>query len=139
VVYLKTVFEEIRVSTRERRALIDITGDVEDVVKRSGVGEGLCLIQSLHSTTAIVVNEHEGGLTSDILRKVEEEFPRGGGWLHDRVDDNADAHLASTFLGSSKILAVRGGRVVRGLWQNIFLLELDGPRSRNVVIEVLGE
>lgn len=136
---MKVLFEEVRLSTRSRADLIDITGYVEDHVRKSGIKDGLCLVYSPHSTTAIVVNERESGLMRDILRKAEQEFPVGAGWLHDRVDDNAHAHLGSSFVGSSRIFPVRNGRVFRGTWQEIFLLELDGPRNRGVLIEVLGE
>ncbi|MEM4251366.1 MAG: secondary thiamine-phosphate synthase enzyme YjbQ, partial [Candidatus Bathyarchaeia archaeon] len=103
------------------------------------VANGICLIFSLHSTTAVVINENEKGLISDIIRKVSEEFPKGAGWSHDRIDDNADAHLASTFIGSSKALPIRDGGLMRGTWQSIFLLELDGPRTRTLMVEVIGE
>lgn len=136
---MKAYFEEIDIPTRSRRELIDITGRVEGFVEKSGVENGICLVFTLHSTTAVIVNEHEGGLMNDILRKVGEEFPQGAGWSHDKIDDNADAHLASTFVGPSRTLPVKNHRLVRGTWQNIFLLELDGPRSRRVVVEVLGE
>ena len=136
---MKTIFEEVRISTNERVTLIDITDEVEDAVKKSKIAKGFCLVQSLHSTTAIIVNEHEEGLMKDIVRKVQEEFLKGAGWFRDRIDDNADAHLASSFLSSSKVFAVRDGRVLRGTWQNIFLFELDGPRVRDIIVEVLGE
>jgi secondary thiamine-phosphate synthase enzyme len=112
---------------------------VEEAVKKSRVLEGLCIVHTTHSTAAIIVNEHEGGLMEDIVRKVREDFPKGTGWLHDRVDDNADSHLASSFMGSTRVFPVRGNGLVRGTWQSIFLLELDGPRSRRVIVEVMGE
>jgi len=136
---VRTIFKEIRVSTKERVELIDMTRDVESIVERSSISEGLCLVQSLHSTAAIVVNEHESGLMQDIVKKVQMDFPKTAGWRHDLIDDNAYAHLATTYLGFSKCLAVRNGRLVRGTWQNIFLVELDGPRERTVLIEVLGK
>jgi len=136
---MKTFFEEISVSTRNRTEVIDITRHVEEITKKSVVTNGLCIIHSVHSTTAIIVNEHEAGLLKDIVKKVQQDFPKGAGWLHDRVDDNADAHLASSFTGPSRILPVKDGRLIRGTWQNIFLLELDGPRTRRVIVEVLGE
>jgi secondary thiamine-phosphate synthase enzyme len=118
--------------------LVDITEEVSSFVKESEIESGICLINSPHSTTAIIVNEYESGLMEDILRKVREEFPRRAGWHHDRVDDNANAHLASVFLGHSKTLPIRNGRLERGRWQNIFLLELDGPRTRRVLLQVIG-
>ena len=136
---MKVAFHQVGVSTRGRTDLIDITDDVEGFVEGSGVKDGICLISSLHSTTAIAVNEHESGLMKDLLHYIDKEFPMKGEWLHNRVDDNAAAHLASTFLGAAKGFPVQKGKLVRGTWQNIFLVELDGPRSRTVIIEVIGE
>jgi secondary thiamine-phosphate synthase enzyme len=138
VTVLKAHFKEISLSTSKRLDLVDITEEVSSFVQECKIESGICLVTSLHSTSAIVVNEHESGLMEDILRKVREEFPRGAGWHHDRVDDNADAHLASVFLGHSKTFPVRDGRLERGMWQNIFFLELDGPRTRRVLFEVMG-
>ena len=92
-----------------------------------------------HSTAALVVNEHEKGLMQDILADVQKLFPRNADWLHNWVDANAWAHLASTVLGSSRTFPIRDGQLVRGMWQNIFLLELDGPRSRRIILQTLGE
>lgn len=100
---------------------------------------GLCIIHSVHSTTAITVNEHDAGLLKDIVKKVQQAFRRGAGWLHDRVDDNADAHSASSFIGPARIFPVKDERLIRGTWQSIFLLELDGTRTRRIIVEVLGE
>ncbi len=137
---MKVFFRELTLSTKELFDLVDITREVEEAVSESGVSNGMCLVYAPHATAAIVVNEHESGLMKDILRKVQNLFPRGAGWLHDRIDDNAHAHLGSALISSSRIFPVRGRRLVRGTWQNIFLLEMDGPRaSRRVVIEVLGE
>jgi secondary thiamine-phosphate synthase enzyme len=137
---MKALFREVEISTDVRQQLVDVTEHVERIVRDSGIENGIFLIHSLHSTTGIIINEHESGLVDDILRKITTDYPRGAGWRHDRIDDNADAHLASVFTGSSKTLPVRMGKLVRGTWQNIFLLELDGPRTgRRIVIEVLGE
>jgi secondary thiamine-phosphate synthase enzyme len=87
----------------------------------------------------VIVNEHEAGLVKDIVKKVQQDFPRGAGWLHDRVDNNADAHLASSYIGPTRIFPVREGRLTRGPWQNIFLVELDGFRTRKVIVGIIGE
>ncbi|MEM1533531.1 MAG: secondary thiamine-phosphate synthase enzyme YjbQ, partial [Desulfurococcaceae archaeon] len=93
-----------------------------------------------HATAAIVVNEHEEGLMHDIASKIEEIIEPERSWRHNIIDDNAHAHIGSAIIGSERIFPVRNGRIIRGTWQNIFLVELDGPRrDRNVVIEVLGE
>jgi len=133
-------FATITLSTERKSDIIDITHRVEEIVVKSGVENGLCLIHAAHATMAIVVNEHESGLLRDIMAKVQHMFPPGAGYSHDYIDDNAHAHLASAFLGSSRIFPVKNGRIVRGTWQHILALELDGPRSRReVVVELLGE
>ena len=137
---MKTVFGNVDIPTRSRRELVDITQRVEKIVGESGIENGMCLVHSLHSTTGIVINEHEEGLMDDILTKIASDYENGKNWLHDRIDNNADAHLASTSTGPSKVMPVKGKHLLRGTWQNIFLLELDGPRAnRRIVVEVLGE
>lgn len=137
---MKVYFKELIVRTQHRKELVDITLEVERAVSKSGILNGLCLVVAPHATAAIVVNEHERGLMSDILRKLEEEYPGDGRWEHNRIDDNAAAHLASAFVGSARVLPIKDGSLVRGTWQNIFLIELDGPRAaRRVIVEVLGE
>lgn len=132
-------FEELSVRTTGRTEVMDITPQVEGAVSRSKVASGLCVVHTVHSTTAIAVNESEPHLREDIVRKIRSDFPQGQGWSHDLIDDNADAHLASTYIGPTRIFPIREGRIVRGTWQSIFLLELDGPRSRRIVVEIMGE
>lgn len=137
---MKVYFKELAIRTQRRRELVDITYEVERAVAESGVTNGMCLVFAPHATAAVIANEHERGLVNDILRKFAQEFPDDGEWEHNRIDDNAAAHLASAFVGSARIFPVKEGRLVRGTWQNIFLVELDGPRaSRKVVVEVMGE
>ncbi len=136
---MKVKIKEIKVETNERIQLIDVTNQVEEFIKESEIKNGLCLISSLHSTTAIIINENESGLIQDILYEVQKVFPKDEKWLHNRIDDNADSHLASAFIGSSKTFPIKDGKIIRGTWQNIFLLELDGPRIRRIILEALGE
>ena len=136
---MKVKIKEIKVETNERIQLIDVTNQVEEFIKESEIKNGLCLISSLHSTTAIIINENESGLIQDILYEIQKVFPKDEKWLHNRIDDNADSHLASAFIGSSKTFPIKDGKIIRGTWQNIFLLELDGPRIRRIILEALGE
>jgi secondary thiamine-phosphate synthase enzyme len=120
--------------------VIDLTERVEGLIRKSGVKSGLCLITVLHATAALIINEHEEGLLEDIVVKIVETFPEGMHYRHDLVDNNAPAHLASIFLGSSKSFPIHEGKLLRGVWQNILFVELDGPRSRReVAVEILGE
>jgi len=136
---MKILFEDIYVSTKNRTEVVDVTADIEENIRRSSIMNGVCVVHTVHSTAAVIVNEHEAGLIKDIVKKVQQDFPRWAGWLHDKVDDNADAHLASSYIGPTRIFPVREGRLVRGPWQNIFLLELDGPRTRKIMVEIIGE
>ncbi len=139
-VRMKVYVKELTLSTHRKYQLIDITYEVENIVKESGIRNGLCLVFVPHATAAIVANEHERGLMEDILRKIKEEFPENGKWQHNIIDDNAHAHLASAFIGADRVFPVINGKLVRGTWQNIFLVEMDGPRGyRRVMIEVIGE
>jgi len=137
---MKNFAKTITLSTRERYQLIDLTESVEEIVSESEVEKGLCLVHASHATAAIICNEHESGLLHDILRKVKELFPPSAGYLHDRIDDNASSHVASALIGASRTFPIDRGRLVRGTWQNIFLLELDGPRARRTVnVHIIGE
>ena len=137
---MKNFAKAITLSTREKYQLVDLTETVEKIVSESQVAKGLCLVHASHATAAIVCNEHESGLIHDILRKVKEIFPPSDGYLHDRIDDNASGHIASALIGASRTFPIEDGRLVRGTWQNIFLLELDGPRSRRTVnVHIIGE
>lgn len=130
----------LTLTSSRRRELIDLTDQVIDFVEDSGVREGICTINAPHATAAIMINEHESGLGRDILEKIEGLFPRGTGYAHDAIDDNADAHVAAAFLGHSRTFPIAKGKLVRGTWQNVFLVELDGPRShRNVHLQALGD
>lgn len=102
---------------------------------------GIVVIHAPHATASIVVNEHEHGLLEDIVEKVKEfTEPGSSKWRHNRIDDNAHAHIGSALFGSARVFPVINSRVVRGTWQNIFFLEMDGPRPvREVVVLVMGE
>lgn len=136
----KTFQEEFMVSSESRTQLIDVTGKIEDIVKGSKVKEGVCIVFVPHATAAVVLNENESGLVKDIEDYIKKNFPAGAGYAHDKIDDNADAHVASAFIGQSRTLPIKDGALIRGTWQNVFLVELDGPRNRRrVVVTVIGK
>jgi secondary thiamine-phosphate synthase enzyme len=137
---MKVYFHEIYVSTSKRFELIDITEKVEEGVRMSGIKNGICLVFAPHATAAIVANEHERGLMEDILTKIKEFVEPDRRWKHNMIDDNAHAHIGSAIIGADRVFPVRNGELIRGTWQNIFLVELDGPRrERQVIVEVLGD
>jgi len=137
---LVVVTKQLVMRSSARRQLIDLTSEVVDFVHEAGVKEGICMVSVPHATAALIVNEHEQGLLHDLLGRIDALFPESGRYAHNAIDDNADAHIAAAFLGHNRAFPVSGGRVIRGTWQNLFLVELDGPRSRrDVIVQVLGD
>jgi secondary thiamine-phosphate synthase enzyme len=133
----------IEIETERRMEIIDITDRVEHALLESTLregesGAGLCLVFSLHTTAGLIVNEADGALIDDILDLLEKIVPKGAGYLHDRGDGNAHAHLQATLLGNSVIVPVKGRSLALGTWQRILFVELDGPRKRNVFIQLIG-
>ena len=131
--------ERIEIGTGQSTELIDITGKVKEIVKsKSGdVDSGICVVFTKHTTSGIIINENETGLKSDILALLNELIPKGKGYLHDRIDDNAHSHLRSVVLGSSVTIPIEKGGLALGTWQSIFFVECDGPRRRDVYVKVI--
>jgi len=129
---------QFAVQSSRRSEVLDITDEVSAKVAAMGVEQGLVCVSVAHCTCALYVNENESGLVADTLRLIEEMSQRND-WRHDRIDDNAAAHLAASIIGSSVVLPVNGGRVELGTWQRIMLLELDGPRRRRVTVQVVAD
>ncbi|MEW6593037.1 MAG: secondary thiamine-phosphate synthase enzyme YjbQ [Candidatus Hadarchaeota archaeon] len=136
---MRTWSKDLVISTRKSREILDITDEVLAAVRESKIKNGLLLVQLPHATAALVLNEDEGGLKEDLLNKLEDFAPQRGGYQHDRIDDNAHAHLKSAFIGSSRVLPIVDGRVVRGTWQSFLVIEEDGPRTRKLTVFVMGE
>jgi len=137
---MKVFFKELVFSTSQQYQLINITREIEEVVHDSGIKNGICLIYAPHATLSIIINEDEHGLKEDVIEWIKNVFPRNGKWKHNIIDDNASSHLASSFIGSSRTIPIIEGRLYRGTWQEVFLVETDGPRSiRKVLVLVIGE
>ncbi len=132
--------EELSISSFRRFELIDITDKVREVVSRSGIKNGIVHVFVPHATAAIIANEHERGLINDYITLIKELIPPEAHWEHNRIDNNAHAHLAAGIIGPSRSFPLVNGILLRGTWQNIFVVEFDGPRAhRRVVITVIGE
>ncbi len=120
--------------------LVNITSRVSEKLSETGIENGFCLVFCPHTTAGIFVNERESGLKEDMLSFLKETAPKGQGYKHDRgPETNAHAHIRNMLTGESTVLPVEDGKLVLGTWQNVFLLESDGPRTRNVNIYVMGE
>lgn len=130
--------ETFRIRSSEQRQTFDVTDEVRRIVRASGATRGLCHVMVLHATAAIVVNENDDpNIGVDLLRALNQTIPEHDGWLHDRVDDNAQAHIFAAMLGPAETIAIENGELVLGRWQGVMLVELDGPRERTVAVTVL--
>lgn len=118
---------------------MDITPSVQEALRESKVINGICLVYTLHTTTGLTVNEADPALIKDILNLLERVAPQGAGYLHDRSDGNAHAHLRAALLGSSVVIPVEQKRLVLGTWQRILFFELDGPRRRKIYIKAVPD
>ncbi len=131
---------EFTVQSTATQELLDITAQVEDLVAKSKIKEGLCHVYLPHASAAILVNEnHDPELCKDVLDALNKVFPDHAGWRHDRIDDNAGAHIKASVLGPSETIPIRNGKLALGRWQAIMLAELDGPRQRQVVVTLLSQ
>jgi secondary thiamine-phosphate synthase enzyme len=131
--------EIFEIETVRAEQSIDVTERVREIVKGAGVESGLCQILVLHSTCAIVVNETaDPNIGRDVLDALSRAVPSAGDWLHDRIDDNAAAHIKASVLGPSELLPVVSGELLLGTWQGIWMFEFDGPRRRRVAVHVLA-
>jgi secondary thiamine-phosphate synthase enzyme len=130
----------LRYATSAQKQCLEITDDVRALVRASGVRQGLCHVYVLHATAAIVVNENDDpNIGVDLLTALDRAIPERAGWLHDRIDGNAHAHIKAAILGPSETLPVRNGDLVLGTWQGIILVELDGPRAeRRVEVTIVA-
>ncbi|MFQ5815434.1 MAG: secondary thiamine-phosphate synthase enzyme YjbQ [Candidatus Hydrothermarchaeaceae archaeon] len=124
----------ITVNTVERTQFMDITAEAEAFVSESGARDGVLHIYSRHTTAGIVINENESRLLRDMEGMLDKLIPRGAGYEHDRIDDNAHSHLRALLCGESKSVPIVDGKLQLGTWQRIFLVEFDGPRRREVLL-----
>lgn len=130
---------QFTIRTRSRLDLANVTRELAQAVRESGVESGTALAFVPHATCALLLNEDEPGLREDMLRLVSEVIEplrRKAPFAHDRIDDNASAHLGAVLLGPSLTIPVSNGRPALGTWQSLFLVELDGPRSRTLRVVV---
>lgn len=132
--------EIFTVDTAEPQQSLDVTERVREIAKRAGLVRGLCQVMVLHSTAAIVVNETaDPNIGLDVLGAFERLFPTRNDWLHDRIDDNAHAHVKAAVLGPSELIPVQGGELLLGTWQAVWLFEFDGPRTRKVAVHLVAD
>ena len=132
------MYETINVRTNSRTELIDITGKVRDAVKTSGIKNGLCVVFVPHTTAAVTINENaDPSVPDDIQMELNKRIPFEDGYRH--MEGNSAAHVKSSLIGCSETIIVEDNSLALGTWQGVFFCEFDGPRSRKVVISVIGQ
>lgn len=138
---MKSFRKELWFNVPSRRAFINITPQVEDCLKESGIKEGLALVNAMHITASVFVNDNESGLHRDFdiwLEKLAPHEPTDQ-YRHNNGEDNADAHLKRQIMGREVVVAVTNGRLDFGTWEQIFYGEFDGRRKKRVLIKIIGE
>ena len=137
---MKVHTEYLTFNTEEQYEMVHITPQVEAIVRRSGIDDGLCFVSPMHITAAIYVNDNEDGLIEDIGKWLEELAPARADYKHHLTgEDNGDAHLKSLLLHHETTLPVTHGRLDLGTWQRVFYAEFDGCRSKRVIVKVMGK
>lgn len=124
-----------------RRGLVNITGQVQQAVRESGVEEGLVLVNAMNITASVFINDDESGLHSDFETWLEGLAPEKpyDRYAHNGFEDNADAHLKRTIMGREVVVAITGGKLDFGTWEQIFYYEFDGKRNKRVLVKIIGE
>ena len=137
---MKSFREELWLETQTRRAYVNITPHVEAAVQKSGVREGLVLVNAMHITASVYINDDERGLLKDYDEFLERLVPQAAAYRHNETgDDNGDAHIKRQLMGREVVVAVTDGRLDFGPWEQIFYGEFDGRRRKRVLIKVIGE
>ena len=138
---MKSVTEYLWFNTEERRDYINITTTVEEVVKRSGIKEGLVLVNAMHITASVFINDDESGLHHDYEVWLEKLAPHApvSQYRHNVGEDNADAHMKRQIMGREVVVAVTKGKLDFGTWEQIFYGEFDGRRKKRVLVKIIGE
>jgi secondary thiamine-phosphate synthase enzyme len=138
---MKSLTQHLWFTTRTKRAFINITSEVEALVRKSGVQEGLCLVNAMHITASVFINDDESGLHRDFDRWLEALAPHEptNQYDHNNGEDNADAHLKRSVMGREVVVAITGGTLDFGPWEQIFYGEFDGQRKKRVLVKVIGE
>lgn len=139
---MKSLTEYLTFNTKQRRELLKITPLVEQAVQKSGVQEGLCLVNAMHITASVFINDDESGLHQDFEEWLEKLAPHEplSRYRHNMTgEDNGDAHLKRTIMGREVTVAISGGYLNLGPWEQIFYGEFDGRRQKRVLIKIIGE
>jgi secondary thiamine-phosphate synthase enzyme len=139
---MKSLTEYLTFNVQSRRGFVNITPDVRKIIQKSGVKEGICLINAMHITASVFINDDESGLHKDYERWLEDLAPHEpiSKYEHNKTgEDNADAHLKRQIMGREVVVAITNGQLDFGPWEQIFYGEFDGRRSKRVLVKIIGE
>ena len=139
---MKSYRKELVFKTKDRVELLNITAQVAEALKESGIKEGFCLVNAMHITASVFINDHESGLWQDYCNWLEKLAPHQpiSQYYHNRTgEDNGDAHLKRQIMGREVVIAVTEGKLDFGPWEQIFYGEFDGRRSKRVLVKIIGE
>ncbi len=138
---MKSLTREIWMNVPKRRQIISIHGEVEDLVRESGVQEGIVLVNAMHITASVFINDNEPGLHGDYEKWLEGLAPEKPyeQYAHNGYEDNADAHLKRQVMGREVVVAITGGELHLGPWEHIFYYEFDGKRRKRLLVKIIGE
>lgn len=139
---MKAHTEYLRITTKNKYEFINITPQVETALRKSGIKEGLCLVNTMHITASVFINDDESGLHKDFEKWLEKIAPHQplSQYKHNLTgEDNADAHLKRTIMGREVVVAISGGKLDFGPWEQIFYGEFDGRREKRILIKLIGE
>ena len=137
---MKSFREELWFKTKNRREFVNITPQVERVVEHSGIQEGMVLVNAMHITASVYINDDEPGLLQDYEKFLEQLAPQKGEYRHNLTgEDNGDAHIKRQIMGREVVVAITGGALDFGPWEQIFYAEFDGRRKKRVLVKVIGE
>lgn len=138
---MKHYRQEITINSPHRRDYINITSQVQNAISASGICEGLCLVNAMHITASVFINDNESGLHQDFERWLEKLAPEKphNQYKHNGFEDNADAHLKRQLMGREVVCAVTKGKLDFGTWEQIFYGEYDGKRPKRILIKIIGE
>jgi secondary thiamine-phosphate synthase enzyme len=138
---MKSYHQELWFEVPTRRAFINITPEVEKCLAESGISEGLCLVNAMHITASVFINDDEAGLHHDYELWLEKLAPHApvDQYRHNSYEDNADAHMKRQVMGREVVVAVTGGKLHFGTWEQIFYGEFDGRRKKRVLVKIIGE
>ncbi len=133
------MIHEIEISSSKKFEIIDINDAVAKAVQESDVKEGVCLVYIPHATAAVTINENDDpNIGTDLLNAIDKMIPLHAGYIHDQIDNNAAAHIKAAIIGPSETIPIHDGQLIMGTWQDIIIVDFDGPKRRKVIVKIIN-